>query len=128
MGHCLRVLLCRMHYRADNRQQEHCCSSEEQYSLPQSLKKKTLVAQAVAATAVPEPLATINLPEGVAEPHSLQAPKLTIRQRQGRLFEELDLSGLESWPPELADSAQSLLAKYHDVFLLEPSEPTQPSM
>ena len=76
----------------------------------------------VAATAVPEPLVMINLPEGVVEPHSLQAPKLTIRQRQGRLFEELDLSGLKSWPPELADSAQLLLAKYHDVFLLEPSE------
>ena len=56
------------------------------------------------------------------EPHSPQAPKLTLRQRQGKLFEELDLSGLESWLPELVDSAQSLLAEYHDVFLLEPSE------
>ena len=71
---------------------------------------------------VPELLAIINLPEGVAEPHSPQAPKLTIRQRQGRLFEELDLSGLKSWPLEMADSARSLLAEYHDVFLLEPSE------
>ena len=64
----------------------------------------------------------INLLEGVAEPHSPQAPKLTIRQRQGRLFEELNLNGLKSWPLELADSAQSLLAEYHDFFLLEPSE------
>ena len=71
---------------------------------------------------VPELPARTNLPEGVEEPHSLQAPKLTIRQRPERLFEELDLSGLESWPPELADSAQSLLVKYHVVFLLEPSE------
>ena len=89
---------------------------------PQTLKKKTPVAQVVAATAVSEPLEMINLPEGVAEPHSLQAPKLTIRQRQGRLFEELDLSGLKSWPPDLAASSQSLLAEYHDVFSLEPSE------
>ena len=51
-----------------------------------------------------------------------EAHKLTIRQRQGRLFEELDLSGLKSWPLELADSSQLLLAEYHDVFLLEPSE------
>ena len=71
---------------------------------------------------VPELPVMINLPEGVEKPRSPQAPKLTIRQRQGRLFEELDLSGLESWPPELADSAQLLLAKYHDVFSLELSE------
>ena len=89
---------------------------------PQTLKKKTPVAQAVAATMVPEPPVMIDLPEGVVEPHSLQALKLTIRQRQGRLFEELDLSGLKSWPLELADSAQLLLAEYHDVFSLEPSE------
>ena len=98
---------------------------------PQTLKKKTQVAQVVAATAVMKLLVMIDLQEGVAEPHSLQAPKLTIRQRQGKLFEELDLSGLKSWPLELVDSAQSLLAEYHDVFSLESSElaaPAQPSM
>ena len=42
-------------------------------------------------------------------------PKLTVKQRQEKLFEELDLSGLESWPPKLVASAQSLLAKYHDM-------------
>ena len=47
--------------------------------------------------------------------------KLTVKQRQEKLFEELDLSRLESWPPELVASP-SLLAKYHDVFSLEPSE------
>ena len=26
------------------------------------------------------------------------------------------------WPPELADSTHQLLAKYHDVFSLEPAE------
>ena len=41
---------------------------------------------------------------------------------QGKLFEELDLSGLDSWPLELADAACWLLAEYHDVFLLEPAE------
>ena len=45
-----------------------------------------------------------------------------MRQRQGKLFEELDLSGLASWHPELADSAQLLLVEYHDVFLLELGE------
>ena len=60
-----------------------------------------------------------QLLEGEEEPHTPQPPRLTMRQRQGKLLEELDLSGLASWPPELADSAQSLLVEYHDVFSLE---------
>ena len=57
--------------------------------------------------------------DGPQNPHT---PKLTARQRQGKLFEELDLSGLDSWPPELADTAHQLLTKYHSVFSLEPAE------
>ena len=45
-----------------------------------------------------------------------------VRQRHGKLFYELDLSGLISWAPELADAAHWLLAEYHDVFLLDPAE------
>ena len=45
-----------------------------------------------------------------------------ISQRHGKLFDELDLSGLDLWDPELADKACRLLAKYHDVFLLDPAE------
>ena len=37
-------------------------------------------------------------------------------------FDELDLSGLDSWTPKLADKACQLLAKYHDVFSLDPVE------
>ena len=89
---------------------------------PQTLKKKTPVAWVVVATMVPELLVMINLPEGVEELHSPQTPKLTLRQRQEKLFEELDLSALASWPPEQVDSAWLLLAEYHDVFSLESSE------
>ena len=60
--------------------------------------------------------------EGVDELQGPQMPKLTVKQRQEELFEELDLSRLESWPPELVGSTQSLLAEYHSVFSLEPSE------
>ena len=88
---------------------------------PQTLKKKTTVARAVAATVVPELLVETRLLEE-NEPQSPQPPKLTIYQRQGKLFEELDLSGLKLWPPELADSAQQLLAEYHNVFSLDPAE------
>ena len=86
---------------------------------PQTLKKKTLVAEAVAATAVSESLVMTQLLEGGEEPHTSQSPRLTMRQKQGRLLEELDLRGSASWPPELADSTQLLLMEYHDVFLLE---------
>ena len=44
------------------------------------------------------------------------------RQRHGKLFNELDLSGLDSWAPELADAACWLLAEYHDIFSLDPAE------
>ena len=47
---------------------------------------------------------------------------LTVRQRHGKLFDELDLSGLDSWTPELVDAACQLLAKYHDVFSLDLAE------
>ena len=42
-----------------------------------------------------------------------------MEQRHKKLFEKLDLSHLGSWPPELADSAHSLLAEYHNIFSLE---------
>ena len=47
---------------------------------------------------------------------------MTVRQRHGKLFDELDLSGLNSWAPELADAAHWLLAEYHDIFSLDPVE------
>ena len=71
---------------------------------------------------VQEPPTKTDLLELVDELHGPQTPKLTVRQRQGKLFKQLDLFGLESWPPELVDSAQLLLAEYQDVFSLEPKE------
>ena len=70
----------------------------------QTLKMETLVARTVAATVMPELLAEARLPEGENKPQSPHTSKLTVRQRQGKLFEELDLRGLELWPLELADS------------------------
>ena len=88
----------------------------------QTLWKKTLVARAVAALPVPEPPEEVQLLEGADEPQDSHTPRLTIRQRHGKLFDELDLSGLDSWAPELADAAHQLLAEYHDVFSLDPAE------
>ena len=89
---------------------------------PQTLRKKTPVVRAIAVTWVPEPPMQTGIMEVAGEAQGFQMPKLTRKQKQEILFEELDLSGLESWPPELADSAQSLFAEYQDVFSLEPSE------
>ena len=89
---------------------------------PQTLRKKTPVAREVMVTWVPEPPVQTSLTEVLEEDHGHQMPKLTVKQRQGKLFEELDLSGLESWPPKLAASAQSLLAQCYNIFSLDPSE------
>ena len=89
---------------------------------PQTLQKKTPVARVVAALLVPKPPKEVQLQEEGAEPQDSHTPKLTVRQRHGKLFNELDLSGLDSWPPELVDAACQLLVKYHDVFLLDPTE------
>ena len=68
---------------------------------PQTLQKKTPVARAMAMQLVPD----------IPKPGSLQVqdevcsnpqtPKLMIRQRHGKLFDELDLSGLDSVGPQV---------------------------
>ena len=55
-------------------------------------------------------------------PQDSHSPNLTTKQRKGKVFEELDLGRLNSWLPELAEDACQLLAKYHNVFLLQPAE------
>ena len=89
---------------------------------PQMLQRKTPVARAVAVTAVLEMPPEIKVQQGEDGPQDLHPPNLTTRQMQGNLFKELDLSRLNSWPPELAEVAHWLLAEYHDVFSLEPVE------
>ena len=79
------------------------------------------MARAVAASPVPKPLEEVQLLEGTDEPHDPYNPRLTIRQRNGNLFDELDLSGLDSWAPELVDAACQVLAEYH-MFSLDPTE------
>ena len=71
---------------------------------------------------VPKPPEKVQLQEGVDEPQNCHTPWLTVRQRHGRLLDELDLGGLESWAPELVDAAHWPLAKYHEVFSLDTAE------
>ena len=89
---------------------------------PQTLQKKTLVAQMIPVQLVPGAPELDSLPDQKEVCPDQQTSKLTIRQRRGMLFNELDLSGLDSWAPAMADKACQLLAEYHDVFSLDQAE------
>ena len=89
---------------------------------PQTLWIKTPMARVVSMLPVPEPPKPKSLQVKDDTCPDLQIPKLMVRQRHGKLFDELDLSGLNSWAPELADAAHQLLAEYHDIFSLDPAE------
>ena len=89
---------------------------------PQTLRKKTPVARVVVVLPVPEPPKGEKLEEKDGESHNSPTPALTVRQRHGKLFDELDLSSLDSWTLELVDASHQLLAEYHDVFSLDPAE------
>ena len=86
---------------------------------PQTLRKKTPVARAMSVLPVPEPPKPESLQVEGNTSLDLHTSKLMIRQRCSKLFDELDLSGLDTWAPELADEACQLLAEYHDVFSLD---------
>ena len=88
----------------------------------QTLQKKTPVARVAAASPVPKLPKSKGLWEGTNESPNFHTPRLTVRQRNGKLFDELDLSGLHSWTPELVDAVHQLLAKYHSIFLWDPAE------
>ena len=89
---------------------------------PQTLRKKTPIARAVSVTQILELPWQGSSTEASEEYHDHWVQKLTVKQRQERLFKELDLNRLESWPPELVAAAQSVLAEYHDIFSPEPIE------
>ena len=88
----------------------------------QTLQNKTPMARAVAALPVPEPPEGEELEKKAGKSHDSHTPVLTVRQRDGKLFDELDLSSLDLWTPELADAACQLLAEYHDIFSLDLAE------
>ena len=80
------------------------------------------MARAVSTLPVPEPHKSESLQVKNDTYPGLHVSKLIVRQRHGKLFDELDLSGLNSWAPELADAVCQLLAEYHDVVSLDPAE------
>ena len=89
---------------------------------PQTLRKKTPVVWAISVLPVSELTEPKNLEVEDDTRSDLHTPKLTIRQRCGKLLDELDLCGLDSWAQELVDEACQLLAEYHNVFSLDLAE------
>ena len=80
------------------------------------------MARAISVLPVPKPPEPESLQvedDTCPDPHT---PKLMVRQKCSKLFDKLDLCSLDSWAPELAESACWLLAEYHDVFSLDPVE------
>ena len=75
---------------------------------PQTLKKKTPMARVVATSPVPKSPKGEQLQERAGKSHDSYTPRLRVRQRHGKLFDELDLSSLDSWTPELVDAACQL--------------------
>ena len=62
----------------------------------QTLQKKPLVARAVVVLLVPEPPKEAQLQDEGNKPQDPHTPKLTVRKRHGKLFDEPDLIGLDS--------------------------------
>ena len=89
---------------------------------PQTLQKKIPVARMIPVQLLPGAPEPDSLPDQKEVCPDQQTSKLTIRQRHGKLFDELDLSGLDSWAPKMADKAHQLLVEYHDVFSLDQAE------
>ena len=88
----------------------------------QTLWKKTPMTRVAAALPVPGPPKSEGLQEGTDKSTDFHTPRLTVRQRHDKLFDELDLDGLDSWTQELVDAALWLLVKYHNVFSLDLAE------
>ena len=63
---------------------------------PQTLQKKTPMVRVVVALPVPEPPEGEKLEEKAGKSNNSPTPALTVRQRHGKLFDQLDLSSLDS--------------------------------
>ena len=94
----------------------------KQYCLPANPLEENPSGQGGSCIALPEPPEGEQLQEGADKSPDSHTPRLTVRQRHGKLFDKLDLSDLDSQTLGLADAACQLLAEYHDVFSLDPAE------
>ena len=93
-------------------------------AIPILLKMNTPLATLVAANVVPNAQVLPGTVEQLNTTQGIQMgrPKMTVEQWREVLFEQLDLSSLDSWTPKSMAVAHSLLAEYHDIFSLDSCE------
>ena len=89
---------------------------------PMIIQKGTPVGHMVAANIVPNKILLPGTLEALNKIKTNEVQSLHIEERRRKLFERLDLSGLESWMPENKERALDLLLEFHDVFVLEEGE------
>ena len=89
----------------------------------QTLQKKTPVARAVAVLPVPKPPEEVQLQEGADKPQDSSYPQTdSIDKDMVNCFMNWTWVAWIPGPPELVDAACWLLAKYHNIFSLDPVE------
>ena len=87
-----------------------------------TITKGVKVAQIVAANAVPPVEVAPRTLEELDEVQGIQQTNMSVERRREVLLQQLGLSGLEGWFEANQVAAHTLLAKYHDIFSLEPGE------
>ena len=60
--------------------------------------------------------------EKLDEIQNIQQTRMMVEQRMDLLFQQLDLSDLDTWSDRNQEVAKGLLAEYQDIFSLEPGE------
>ena len=96
---------------------------------PLKIKKGTKIAHVEARNIVP-PLISSQMPENIAEQVVGNAPESNLlknlpKEKEGRvqkIFESLNLQGIESWNRQQQQSARGLIAEYQHLFAMNLSE------
>ena len=93
------------------------------------IKKATKIAHVKASNIVP-PLMSSQMPTNIPEQVGGNAPESNLlknlpKEKEGRvqkIFESLNLQGIESWNGQQQQSAKALIAEYQHLFAMNLSE------
>ena len=83
------------------------------------IQKGTPVGHMVAANVIPDKILLPGTLEALNKIETNEVQLLSIEERRRKLFERLDLLGLESWMPGNKERALDLLSEFHDICALE---------
>ena len=89
---------------------------------PMIIQKGTPVGHMVATNIIPDKILLPGTLEALNKIKTNEVQSLSTEERRRKLFERLDLSGLESWTSGNKERALELLSEFHDVFTLKEGE------